>query len=334
MIRATWLLGIGSCIIAACSFPVMAQSTNCSEALVRNYSSVNSNSAVSFAMASLAKTAKSFDKNIAGNVTLPTQIGPVPVGGRYAQKNFEDFTSQTGISWDENTSLQLIASTLSEQAVQSYRDCLNSNKNWGVKVFLFRATSDQIQVAISWIAPPGASTSTKDVYIDVTGGTEIGDRFKKRVSWNNSEKLAATFNRNRGEDFRLNAMIGGDSELQFAPKIPIIETSIQRNDQVIAAPNGDPFRLATDSAGRNQGPVSECRSAPAGWTIDTNSVYSPDVVLRVGPLDSSTYVKYTEVSETRICWEAFLRPLAARQGGDLKWFIRYPIMRTHYHVRY
>lgn len=190
------------------------------------------------------------------------------------------------------------------------------------------ATASQVTVQIHWIAPVHAPTSVTKWSVVATGGAPHGatDPWRQSDPWQTGETRSAIFDRTSGQELRITADIGGEPDWIVVPYIPRVEIS-QRTVPVSAGP----YNLETDEAGHNEGPISKCEVAPDGGMIDTNTA-AINVSARAGPLDNTTYARIVRKDTTQVCWEAFLRPLEASNGGVLAFTVSYVVVFTTFQI--
>jgi hypothetical protein len=293
--------------------------SNCKEALVRDVHSMSLDSAQAFAMHKVLQSSFTSDERSKLDATIPINGVPVAFNSERASKLANHFFSQTGLQWNEQTSIDLLSQTLSSNAVEAYRTCINGQHTSGPRAVAYDATPEQIIVQVVWFSAAGADTEADATYT-IAGGT-TQDKLPKE--WITGERRRFLFKRTKGEDFTFIVNIGNDADHIFAPNLPrvIVET---RKEIVM-----EPRSLANDGSGRNQ-LINDIIHAPDGAEIDPSGS-GVEVTTKVGNLDHTTFARIDEANTALIRWSAFLRPLSRQGGGTFVFRIKYPLI--HYNFR-
>lgn len=126
--------------------------------------------------------------------------------------------------------------------------------------------------------------------------------------------------------------IGGETDRVFVPFIPRVEARPIKETLTYPKPPNDPLRLATDKKGSNR-EMRRCEPAPSEYEIQPREA-RVSIEVKAGPLDDTTFAVIDEKksNENQICWHAFLRPLKAKAGGDLKFRVIYPVVSWRFRI--
>lgn len=295
--------------------------SKCNHALISDVKNVSFNSAEAFAMHKIVESGLSADERTSLGATIPIQGVPVSFTSERAAKLFNQFFSQTGATWSEQKSIQLVSQTLSANAVEAYRICVDGQHTSGPRAFAHSATRDQVIVTIMWFSAPEAPTEARAQY-DYSGGLP---QQTLPTKWITGERKSFIFNREKSKDFTFIVTIGGLADEVVVPYLPGIIMNTEKVLMTEPAPEQAPYRLANDGTGRSQARNGVIH-APGDSEIDPDGV-GVQIELKVGQIDHTTYARIDHANTSRILWSAFLRPLAKEGGGDLKFRIKYPLIK-------
>jgi hypothetical protein len=190
---------------------------------------------------------------------------------------------------------------------------------------VYDANAKQATVKVAWWSPAEAPTSAKGE-VRISGGNSQ-QAFPSY--WRTGTSFVTVVDRMPGQDLRIVANIGGLADTAVVPHIPAI--SVTRTAREVIQPSDRVTRLANDGTGRSVGPISGCYEAAGNGVIRSGSG-SIVWIVRAGPIDHTSYAKITNQTEERVCWEAYLRPLA-RDGGDLQFKVKYVVDNFAFSVR-
>lgn len=321
------------CLFTPVAFAVshLAGADECTKTLLEDVTTVQADSATRFAMSSLIDSSLTTSERSQLGAKVPVYGVPVSLNSEDAKSTASRFFQQTGVNWNQKTAVGIITQTLSEHAVEAYRICVSGTFKSGPRVIASNATNDSVDVKVSWLAPAHAATHATATF--QVSGAEQRDYSK---NWRTGENKIFTVKRAKGQDIRFVVTIGGESDEAYVPYIPLI--TVSENRTVMRFPKiGDPNtdsdgnrRMANDGTGVNQGPVSECRSAPAGAVIDP-SVSAVVIPLKIS-LGNNSYAKLTKNDFRQVCYEAFMAPFGAEKGGDFRFYVNYTVVEPIYKV--
>lgn len=290
--------------------------SKCNHTLVSDVKNASLNSTEAYAMFNIVESGLSADERTSLGAIIPIQGVPVSFTSERATKLFNQFFSQTGATWSQQRSIQLVSQTLSANAVEAYRICVDGQHTSGPRTFAHSATRDQVIVTVMWFSAPEAPTEAQAQY-DYSGG------FPQQTlptRWVTGERKSFLFNREKSKDFTFIVTIGGLADEVAAPYLPRI---IVNTEKVLMTEG--PYRLAGDGTGSSQS-KSGVIQAPGDSEIDPDGV-GVQIELRIGKIDHTTYARIDHANTSRILWSAFLRPLAKEGGGDLVFRIKYPLIK-------
>lgn len=293
---------------------VSTVSADCIDALVKDFTSADIQTSSYYALSDLLANDKRLSDRSRKGVSVLIDGVNVSTDSDQARRLRESFYRDTGVNWSHENKIALVSSSLSRNAVEAYKTCVDGKHNSGLRVIAFNATPTEITVKIRWISSPRAPTEAKAIY-EFTGAAPR----PLEEDWKTGEEKEFVFARKRKEDFRFSAEIGGETDRVFVPWAPRIELIEQRDTRRF--PSGGK-RMADDGTARNQGPIQECSYASHGSEILPQTA-SVNVTIKVGPLDGSTYAKLTHKDHDRVCYESFFRPLEKGKGGDFRFYISY-----------
>lgn len=304
-------IGLSAILVSPC----YAQSGACLAALVQDVHAVSFHQEAAYNLVQLIQNNLSKSQRDQMGIAIPIHGVPVSLNSSQAAAIADDYYNQTGVTWNEDTSIRMISSTLSPNAVEAYKTCVNGQQVIGVRVIAFDATPAHVFVKIRWIAGPDAPNVAK-ANLEWSGGKPHFP-FPHRLSWKNSVTKIILFDRDPQQDFMLFANIGGSADAAEVPYIAPVSITVTPH------PVSDgPHDLETDTWGHNEGPRSRCIPAPFGEMIDPSTAHIKKTVW-VGPIDSTTYAEITHADSTQVCWKDFLRPLTAHQGGLIQFYVEY-----------
>jgi hypothetical protein len=292
-------------------------SNDCLGTLIQDRKALSFSQASAFALSDVLSQSFSSQEQDNLGVTIPIDGVPVALDGQRAQNIAQQFFQQTGLKWDQETSLSIFTSTLSENAVEAYKACILGQKTSGPKIIAYDATDTEITVKISWQSPPAAPTSSVATYT-ISGGKPQSALPK---TWRTGQSNSFIFSRDSKADFRMTVNIGGEEDHVFVPFVPTI--TVKRDVIHVTMPSDDqpPLILEGDGSGNNQ-EMSACYNAPDGYNI-LQGTASVEMLVKVGNLDNTSKVEITTDDGTFVCWHAFLRPLSKEGGGNMRWRITF-----------
>jgi hypothetical protein len=292
---------------------------DCMPSLVRDNVSTSIDTATALILTDVMhKQLSSSDRqNIGGKATIYGT--PYQVNSDRAKALSEQFSRQTGINYTDVNKVRILTSRLSDNAVDAFRSCISGAHEVGPRVYIYDANAEQATVKIVWKSA-AQNKGDSDGIVTIVGGAAVTP-FPTR--WGINETRVSTVNRVPKQELRVTANIGGYSADWVAPYVPRVRAT--RSVSLVNEPKPPSFlRLANDGTGANQGPISDCYSAVKDAQIVTNSVAVKSIA-RAGNINDTSYVKITSETNSKVCWEAFLRPLSRNGGGDMQWRIQYQV---------
>lgn len=194
---------------------------SCVQALIQDKGRLDMRESSSLALAQLLRRTTNNNSNWGGNITVPIEGLPISTGASGAQQATEDYFSNTNIDWTAERLVSVATQTLSAAAVEAYRACLNSSKN-GPQITVHSATANQVTLKIMWEAAPGVQSPVTP-NIGLSGG-RLQSLFPSK--WNAGESFSRIVTRAPGEDLRVTADIGGQTDSAFVSYLPPAPTRV------------------------------------------------------------------------------------------------------------
>jgi hypothetical protein len=305
--------------------PGYAQADRCLGTLIPDIRELSFNQASTFAFVDLLQNDFSAEQRAQFGVVAPLGDAAVPLNGSKAQSLAQKFADQTGLRWTQDTTIQMMLSTLSHNAVEAYRICTDGQQTSGPRILAFDATPSQVIVTIRWIAPANAP-DVQPATLDWSGG-QPNTALAHHLRLKSNDPFSIIFNRTPGKDLIVTVDAGG-SDRVFVPYVPQVEVSEQTQKQSTRQ-----YKLETDELGHNEGPKTDCVPAPMDGVIDPSSADVVIDTLKGGKTDSTTYARITKTTTSEICSTGFLRPTVAHQGGTLVWHVTYRTITYSFHVK-
>lgn len=190
----------------------------CAEALVSNFQRFDFRSATDIAAYQLVRQERQREGKTDISATIPIYGVPVQLGYKDQKKAIDRYFSDSRYRWTEQRVLSVATQTLSKEAVEAYKACIN-RKNYGVSLAVYDARPDAVTLAIRWVAPPGAPT-TASAAVEIAGGSL--DRGYP-AQWQNNQSFARIVRRDSRRDLRIAVNIGGDSDQELVAYIPPVQ---------------------------------------------------------------------------------------------------------------
>lgn len=220
MTRPWWVGAFGFCLCLLWPSTVDGQSS-CYQALAKDKATLNLQESTSLAILELLKRTSGSSDKWAASVTVPLQIGAVPISAERAQSETQSYFHQSSLNWTQERLVSVATQTLSTNAVKAYKICVDGSHRTGPRVIVSNATSTEVTVQISWAAPPH-SPSEATLHLGMSGGT-LADTFPTR--WKSGEAASRIVTREATTDLRITVDIGGETTDEFVSYIPPAATS-------------------------------------------------------------------------------------------------------------
>lgn len=203
--------------VAAYGSDLQAQTGGCAQALIQDVGSLDLRETGSLARAELFRRERGQDINWAAGLTIPIKGVPVSGSAESAEATREHFFQSSELSWNTERLASVSTQTLSRNAVEAYRACIDGQHKSGPRILVHNATREQATVSISWQSPTGGRGTTDRVSIDISGGTFRGS-FPN--SWIDNESNSVIVDREAGQDMRVVANIGAETDNVFVSRVP------------------------------------------------------------------------------------------------------------------
>lgn len=207
------------CLIAGVA---AAQSDRCAAALIQDYGRLDLRQTSSLALAELYRQSRSNDQNWAAGITVPIEGIPVSGSAESAESTRESYFRQSSLDWSFERVESVATQTLSDNAVEAYRICKDGEHRAGPRILAYRATSEGVTVEIRWISGGGSLTRETGASIVVDGGT-FDSAFP--TTWETGDRRTRFLRREAGQDIRIRADIGPETDSIFISRMPEPPTS-------------------------------------------------------------------------------------------------------------
>lgn len=198
----------------------------CAVALMKDHGRLSIHDASSLAVMKILQTSRNSNSNWGFDLTLPIEGVPIGLGAKGGQDAAEQYFEHSTTNWTQERLLSVATQTLSANAVEAYKACLNSFRNSGPRVIAHSATADEVTLKITWNAPVGSAPTTRLVTIDVSGG-KPSRAFP--TEWLTGRSESFIIRRDPRRDFRVIANIGNETDdqlISYIPEVPIPQTKL------------------------------------------------------------------------------------------------------------
>lgn len=296
---------------------------NCFEALIQNQGEISISDATDLALTSAYSRSLDSSNKWSAGVTVPIKGVPVSLTGDGARTLLERVTSSFSGQFSSNRLISMSTQTLSREAVEAFEICTRGADRTGTVVYAYDATQREITVEVAWNASANGPTTVPSEIV-VVNGEFVSSPPDTMTS---GESFRTVVRREYGEDVRIIANVGGTSSDATVYWVPNISVKTERQTAFIdGSISGGRWRLANQGDGKASW-ASKCSFPPNGWSVVPGTA-SANISDRLGRIDHRTYVRITEESRNRVCFEAQMYPLAVEGGGDMWWRPSYQIERV------
>ncbi len=294
----------------------------CLGALIQDKGFLDMREVSSIALVESYRSSSNRNSNWDVGITVPIKGVPIKVDGKGGKSALETYMRNLSLNWSTDKTLSYATQVLSSNAVRAYEACVGNLNHVGTSVFASDATPEQITVTFRWNAPVNAPTETKDARLTVTGG-----KFADGVpsTWKTGAEYAVVVEREKGKDVRIIANIAGSSADKTVYHIPVATVETATFDTKDQLPDKW-YRVANQGDGYAR-ELSRCIAPRDGWSFVPDSARI-NIHVRVGKIDRRTYAKINESTTNRICFYAYMYPLAKEGGGDLQFSIIYDELKV------
>lgn len=215
--RGSFLKLLGQCMIlvvgSAVSISYAAPAANCEAALIQDKMSLKLNEASTLAVVKLITENTAASDSIGGELEIPGLVG---IGLTTAKGASKSYFEDSKIEWDQKRLISVATQVLSSNAVEAYKICKDGQHHSGPRITVHSATATAVTVEIHWKAPVGAPTSA-EAEIAVVDGALNGEF---PTTWENGQAFSRVVSREPGEDLRITADIGGETDSEFIAMFP------------------------------------------------------------------------------------------------------------------
>jgi hypothetical protein len=190
---------------------------HCAKALIQDVGYLDMNESLSIARFDLFSRSVARDTKKMFGITVP--IYGVPLSAEYeaAEKLRERYFQNSQLDWHYNRSISVATQTLSQNAVEAYRACIDGAHRSGPRITVYDAKPTEMTVTIRWLSPAVAPTTTDDVEVLVVGGST---NFTFPSSLTTGSTFGFVITREADQDVRIVANIASDNDNIFVSAFP------------------------------------------------------------------------------------------------------------------